>query len=144
MKRIPGSKALLLGALSVLLILLLACSTAATATPEGPSATAAAPSVPTVMPQATEAPSTGIVSAKAKALAVVGTEPERLFWMSTADAHTTQITEQMTYYMGHLDKDTLQVSPTHMVTSWEQTGPSEWVYNLRPGVTFQDGEEWNS
>ena len=142
-KSLPGGKGLLLGALSVLLTLLLACSTAATSTPEGPAATAE-PSAPTAIPQATEAPAGGIVSAKDKAIGVVGTEPERLFWMTTSDAHTTQITEQLTYHVGHLDKDTLQVTPSHMLTSWEQTGPAEWVYNLRPGVTFQDGEEWNA
>ena len=28
--------------------------------------------------------------------------------------------------------------------SWEQTAPDEWVYQLRPGVKFHDGENWNS
>jgi peptide/nickel transport system substrate-binding protein len=84
------------------------------------------------------------VSAKEKAVAVVGSEPEKLFFMATADAHTTQITEQMDYYIGHLDKNTLQVTPSHMIVSWEQTAPNEWVYKLRPGVTFHDGEPWNA
>jgi hypothetical protein len=63
---------------------------------------------------------------------VVGSEPERLFFMTTADAHTTQINEQMDYYIGHLDKKTLQVTPSHVIASWKQTAPDEWVYELRP------------
>jgi peptide/nickel transport system substrate-binding protein len=151
------------GSVMALLALLVACGTAATATPEPtattapqPTATAApqaaattpaqatATPVPTTAPQSTSAPVDQPVSAKDKAVAVVGSEPEKLFFMATADAHTTQVTEQMTYYIGHLDKNTLQVTPSHMIVSWEQTAPDEWVYELRPGVTFHDGEPWNA
>jgi peptide/nickel transport system substrate-binding protein len=105
---------------------------------------ATATPMPTTAPQPTEAPSGGIVSAKDKAVAVIGSEPEKLFFMATADAHTTIVTEQMDYYIGHLDKNTLQVAPSHLIVSWEQTAPDEWVYKLRPGVTFHDGEPWNT
>jgi hypothetical protein len=124
-----NGKVVFYGSLLALLVLLVACGTAATPTPVPPTATTApeattspeataAPQpteamgaadtpMPTTAPQATQAPSGEIVSAKDQAVAVVGSEPERLFWMSTADAHTTIVTEQMTYYIGHLNKDTL-------------------------------------
>src|SRR5918996_78436 len=161
--KFPKNKGVVYGSILVLLVLLVACGTAATATPEPtattapqPTATAApqaaattpaqatATPVPTTAPQSTSAPVDQPVSAKDKAVAVVGSEPEKLFFMATADAHTTQVTEQMTYYIGHLDKNTLQVTPSHMIVSWEQTAPDEWVYELRPGVTFHDGEPWNA
>jgi ABC-type transport system substrate-binding protein len=149
------------GLILAVLALLVACGTTSTPTPEPTAATAPQPTatpsaqattapqptatpVPTTAPEPTSAPADQPVSAKDKAIAVVGSEPERLFFMTTADAHTTQITEQMDYYIGHLDKNTLQVTPSHMIVSWEQTAPDEWVYQLRPGVTFHDGEPWNA
>jgi peptide/nickel transport system substrate-binding protein len=144
-------------------VLLAACGTGAPPTPEpttttaleatppssssvtqAPQATTASTSVPTPAPQPTSPGTEGPKSAKDKAIAVIGSEPEKLFFMATADAHTTQVTEQMDYYIGHLDKNTLQVTPSHMIVSWEQTGPAEWIYKLRPGVTFHDGEPWNA
>jgi peptide/nickel transport system substrate-binding protein len=77
-------------------------------------------------------------------VAVIATEPENIFFMLTADAHTGQFTDTVNAYIGHLDKNTLEAVPTSSIVSWEQTAPDEWVYNLRPGVTFHDGEEWNS
>ncbi len=139
--KIPKGKALLLGAVSVLLVLVVACGTSAPATsvPQATSVTA-----PTAVPQATEVPSVSATSAKDRALAVIATEPENLFHMVTADAHTGQFTDTINAYIGHLDKNTLEVAPTSMLVSWEQTAPAEWVYNLRPGVTFHDGEPWNA
>jgi hypothetical protein len=138
-KGLFSGKAVFYASLLTLLVLLVACGNAATPTPVPPTATTApagtaapeattameatATPMPTAAPQPTQAPADGIVSAKDKAVAVVGSEPEKLFWMATADAHTTIVTEQMTYYIGHLNKDTLQVSPSHMVVSWEQTAP---------------------
>src|SRR5918996_197631 len=144
-------------------VLLAACGTGAPPTPEpttttapeatapftvgathAPQATTASTSVPTPAPQPTSPGMEGPKSAKDKAIAVIGSEPEKLFFMATADAHTTIVTEQMDYYIGHLDKNTLQVAPSHLIVSWEQTAPDEWVYKLRPGVTFHDGEPWNA
>ena len=83
-------------------------------------------------------------TAKDRAVAVIATEPEVLFFMLTADAHTGQFTDTINAYVGHLDKNTLEVAPTSLVESWKQTAPDQWEYKLRPGVTFHDGEAWNA
>ena len=85
-----------------------------------------------------------LTGGKDRAIAVIATEPEVLFYMITADAHTGQFTDTINAYIGHLDKDTLAVAPTSLVQSWKQTVANEWEYKLRPGVTFHDGEAWNS
>lgn len=141
---LPKMKTLLLISTLVLLLALVACGTSTTSD-TAPQATAAPQAaVPKTAPQPTAAPAGSSTAAKDKALAVIATEPENLFHMVTADAHTGQFTDSVHAYIGHLDKNTLEVAATSSLVSWEQTGPAEWVYNLRPGVTFHDGEPWNA
>ena len=119
---------------------------AAATAPDAPDATAAT-ATPVAMPQEAPAPGDGMAmqaTAKDKAIAVIATEPEVLFFMITADAHTGQFTDTINAYLGHLDKDTLEVASTSLLQSWKQTEADEWEYNLRPGVTFHDGEAWNA
>ena len=156
-------KAAIYCSLFLLLAVLVACGTAEepTSAPAAPAAAApaaaapaaaapaaapAATATPVAMPQ--EAPAAAMAdqpkTGKDKAVAVIATEPEVLFFMLTADAHTGQFTDTINAYVGHLDKDTLEVAPTSLLQSWKQTAADEWEYNLRPGVTFHDGEAWNA
>ena len=162
--RIRLGRALIFSALTLLLLGLVACGSAA-APPAAPvaEAPAAAPetaaepapqaseapvqmeAAPTAVPEPAAAPQAMPKTAKNKAVAVIGTEPTILVGVGIGvDAHIGQLVDTLAAYIGHLDKDTLQISPTSMIKSWEQTAPDEWVYNLRPGVTFHDGEEWNA
>jgi ABC-type transport system substrate-binding protein len=136
------------------LVLLIACSTAATATPvvvpqeptspptSQPQETAApAPtSQPTVAVPLTERPQT----ARSKSLNVVALEPEHLFPLRSLDAHGGVMRDTFVATIGHLDGQTLDISSSPLIKNWKQTAPTEWVYELRPGVTFHDGAEWNS
>ena len=103
-----------------------------------------AKALPTAVPQPAAKAKAAPQEGKTKALAVIASEPETLFYMLTADAHTGQFSDTINAYIGHLDKNTLEVSPTSLVVSWKQTAPDAWEYKLRPGVTFHDGEKWNS
>lgn len=139
----------------LLLALLVACGTAADPTQEpaatGPAEATQEPAgtepaettpaestdvTPTATPQETGAPSEQPVSAKDKAVAVVATEPAHLNPVPTSDAHAGIIMDTINGYTGHLTWDTLEVSPTPMVQSWERTAPDTWEYQLRPDVTF--------
>lgn len=75
---------------------------------------------------------------------MIGQEPGHLFIMQPTDAHTGQLLDTVYAYAGHIDKQTLELAPTSQVVSWEQTAPDEWIYNLRPGVTFHNGDQWNA
>jgi ABC-type transport system substrate-binding protein len=139
-----------------LLALLVACGTAAEPTQE-PAATRPAATepagttpeettevAPTTVPQETSTPSEQPVSAKDKAIAVVATEPAHLNPVPTSDAHAGIIMDTINGYIGHLAWDTLAVSPTPMIQSWKRTAPDTWEYQLRPDVTFHDGEPWTA
>jgi len=152
MVELSWSRVIFCGCVLTVALLGFACGTTAPAATELPAATTDLPTtVPqelaTAVPAATAQPTampSGTESAKDRALAVIATEPENLFHMVTADAHTGQFTDTINAYIGHLDKNTLEVAPTSLVESWEQTDPNEWEYKLRPGVTFHDGEPWNA
>ncbi len=42
------------------------------------------------------------------------------------------------------DRQSLQVDDQGLLPTWEQTGPTEWVFDVRDGVTFHDGEEFDA
>lgn len=42
------------------------------------------------------------------------------------------------------DRKTLAVNDSGLLPSWEQTGPTEWVFDVRDGVTFHDGEPFDA
>ncbi len=91
-----------------------------------------AKALPTAVPQPAAKAKAAPQEGKTKALAVIASEPETLFYMLTADAHTGQFSDTINAYIGHLDKNTLEVSPTSLVVSWKQTAPDAWEYKLRP------------
>jgi ABC-type transport system substrate-binding protein len=164
------SKAILSSSVMVLVVLLVACGTAATPTPDPTATTAPEPTptiapqetattppqsaaaaqqpaatpVPTTVPQQNPPPAEQPESAKDRATAVIGQEPGHLFIMQPTDAHTGQLLDTIYAYVGHLDKQTLDLAPTSQVVSWEQTAPDEWIFNLRPGVTYHNGDQWNA
>ncbi|HZA25776.1 MAG TPA: ABC transporter substrate-binding protein, partial [Dehalococcoidia bacterium] len=135
------------------LLLLVACGGAA-ATPvpptvplEQPGATAAsvaatAAPVPTPTTQPVSSPAAQPQTAKEKAVAVIAVEPEHLS-IRNIDAHGGQLMDTISGYIGHVDRDTRKVAPSSLIKSWRQTAPNRWEYELRPGVTFHDGAEWD-
>ncbi|MDA0735469.1 MAG: ABC transporter substrate-binding protein, partial [Chloroflexi bacterium] len=81
-------------------------------------------------------------TAKDRAVAVIAVEPEHLS-IRNIDAHGGQLLDTISGYIGHVDRDTRQVAPSSLIKAWQQTGPNQWEYELRPGVTFHDGAAWD-
>ena len=101
-----------LGILSVFLLAVVACSGTSS---DSNSQAGTADAVPTAVPETVTEISSEPQTAKDKAVAIIATEPEVLFFMLTADAHSTQFSDTTQAYMGHLDKNTLEaVSYTHL------------------------------
>ncbi len=42
------------------------------------------------------------------------------------------------------DRQTLAVNDEGLLPTWEQTGPTEWLFDVREGVTFHDGETFDA
>ncbi len=42
------------------------------------------------------------------------------------------------------DRQTLQPNEDGLLTGWEQTGPTEWTFDVREDVTFQNGETFDA
>ena len=70
---------------------------------------------------------------KDRAIAVIATEPEVLFYMITADAHTGQFTDTINAYIGHLDKDTLAVAPPRWCRVGSRPPPTSGNTSSVPG-----------
>jgi peptide/nickel transport system substrate-binding protein len=155
------------GVVALTLLLVLACSSAATPTPgptvdQPPAAGTTAPAPTTTAPAATTLNPAAAASpmptpqatvtpapqqpetAKNNMIAVMGVEPPTLFSWPTIDAHPSQMTRSTQLWFGHMSRDTLELLPTNLIKSWKQIAPDRWEYELRPGVTFHDGEPWNA
>ncbi len=88
------------------------------------------------------------------ALAIAAAAPAKtLRWStqgdsSTLDPHaqnesfTNAINGLVYEYLVDYDKD-VRLSPA-LATSWKNTSPTTWVFNLRRGVTFQDGSPFTA
>ncbi len=147
----PQRSLLALIPMVLVLAFLVACGAAATPT-AGPQATTAAPAAtqapgagaPTAMPKATALAPAKPVSAKNKTVAVIATEPASLNPIPSADAHARILMDTINGYIGHIDRDTLAVTASPSIKSWKRTAPDAWEYELRPGVTFHDGEPWTA
>ena len=101
------------------------------------------PVVPTPVAKAVDIPSDSPKTAKDKAIAVIAIEPEHLAGIRSIDAHGGQLMDTISAYIGHVDRNTLKVAPSSLMQGWKQISPDQWEYDLRPGVTFHDGAEWN-
>ena len=53
------------------------------------------------------------------------------------------LVDPVTWQSG-IPEDNLKIVPTTMVTGWEFVDETTWRFFLRPGVTFQNGEELNA
>jgi peptide/nickel transport system substrate-binding protein len=42
------------------------------------------------------------------------------------------------------DRQSLQPNKDGLLTAWQQIGPTEWTFDVREGVTFQNGEKFNA
>lgn len=128
------------------MMIMLACGTSDSPT-QGPidtGTTAPSGAAPTAIPVVTDPGDGHPISAKDKAVGVISSEPATLNALPPVDAHTRIIMDTISGYMGHLDRDTRAISPSTMLVSWERTAPDTWEFDLRPGVTFHDGEPWNA
>jgi ABC-type transport system substrate-binding protein len=144
-----------LTSISLAMVLLVACGTAtAPADTPGPVAVVTptdspgpAVTVTQTQPVATPSAQPSLQpdrpqTAKDRAVAVISVEPEHLS-IRNIDAHGGQLLDTVSGYMGHVDRDTRQVSPSSLIRAWRQTGPDQWEYDLRPDVTFHDGASWD-
>ena len=96
-----GTKVIACLSLGVLSIFLLAVVACAGTSPDPNSQAGTADAVPTAVPGTVTETSSEPQSAKDKAVAIIATEPEVLFFMLTADAHSTQFSDTTQAYMGH-------------------------------------------
>ena len=43
-----------------------------------------------------------------------------------------------------IDSCTFEVVPLSGMESWSQVAPDRWRFNLRDGLTFHNGDQWNA
>jgi ABC-type transport system substrate-binding protein len=53
------------------------------------------------------------------------------------------LVDPLTWQSG-VPEDNLKLVPTTLTTGWENIDPNTWRFNLREGVKFHNGEEWNA
>jgi peptide/nickel transport system substrate-binding protein len=134
--------------LGLTLILALACGGAAPATQAPPVQEATQP-IPTATPisQPTVTPSSSeVTSARDSITLVVGAEPVVANPLLPIGAGTTTplIKDNLVDPLTWQSADDLRIVPTTATESWEQLDPDTWRFQLRQGVTFHNGEEWNA
>ena len=109
-----------------------------------PTATPAPNPVPTATPQPTRRPPDLPPTARNSAVVLPPNDPSSLSGLTPDIFNTSPLIDNLSGFLGYLDKDTSQLAPTSLIQSWRQTRLDSWEYDLRPGVTFHDGEEWDS
>ena len=134
--------------LGLTLILALACGGAAPTTQAPPVQEATQP-IPTATPisQPTVTPSSSeVTSARDSITLVVGAEPVVANPLLPIGAGTTTplIKDNLVDPLTWQSADDLRIVPTTATESWEQLDPDTWRFQLRQGVTFHNGEEWNA
>jgi ABC-type transport system substrate-binding protein len=145
--------------LGLILVLAVACGGAAPATqtplaspvPTSPPTSSVAEQTlaptPTPVPQptVTSGPS-DTVSAQDEITLVVGAEPVVANPLLPIGAGTTTplIKDNLVDPLTWQSADDLRIVPTTATESWEQLDPDTWRFQLRQGVTFHNGEEWNA
>ena len=144
----------ILAVVSILAVFAVACGGAAqqpTAAPAEQAAVVQATntpppqSTPTSAPTATPLPS-GVVSAKDDILLVLPEEPIQLNSHDSIGASLNaavtraNVQDPLTWQSG----DDLRIVPTSATVGWEQMDADTWRFNLRQGVKFHNGEDWNA
>jgi peptide/nickel transport system substrate-binding protein len=156
--RMGTGKFLSFSLIALILLMVVACGTAATPTaappaapsgPEtgntGPAPTAGPTATPTVAPTVTPL-STQVTSAKDSMTLVIDSEPAVINPLGTVGSGFASavmkdnLVDPLTWQSG----DDLRIVPTTATVSWENTAPDTWLFHLRPGVKFHNGEPWNA
>ena len=139
--RFSAWKIVPVGLIMTTLFLLVACGSAA----EPPKAPAQEAGAAAIQPTAAPIPS-GITSARDEITLVLPEEPVRLGSMNTigaslnASVTRSNLQDPLTWQSG----DDLRIVPTSATTGWEQMDEDTWRFNLREGVKFHNGEEFNA
>jgi peptide/nickel transport system substrate-binding protein len=116
-----------------------------TSAPAAPATSAGSTPPPTAAPAVTPM-SPSVVSAKDNITLVVGEEPQNLNSHLTiggsvyASITRANMVDPLTWQSG----DDLRIVPTSATESWEQLAPDKWRFQLRQGVKFHNGEQWNA
>ncbi|MFQ6030639.1 MAG: ABC transporter substrate-binding protein [Dehalococcoidia bacterium] len=141
----------LVGLLALAALLAVACGQAAAPTSAPPpaaiqaTATPIPDATPTPAPTATPLPS-GINSARDEITLVIPEEPIALSaFLSIGASLNAAITrsnlqDPLTWQSG----DDLRIVPTSATVGWEKVDADTWRFELRQGVKFHNGEEWNA
>ncbi len=111
-----------------------------TPTPAADTAAATATPVPTPTPGAAFTASDEIIF-------VTQEEPDSLSTWSagcSGNVPSTICEEIASDPLTWIDSTTFEVVPLTGVESWAQQEPNRWRFSLREGVTFHNGEPWNS
>ena len=102
--------------------------------------------VATPTPRPTPLPSQ-VVSARDTVRIITNAEPNALGFATGLCSHSIQDTvcddmvgEPLTW----IDDTSFEVVPLSPIESWEQLEPDRWRFQLRDGVTFHNGAEWNA
>ena len=113
-----------------LVLVVVAC-----APPAAPTAAAPTAAAPAAAAATAAAPSGKVVIARSGDINQM--DPHITFWFSDAGFH-------LSLYDGlvHRDND-LSLKPG-LAESWRNQAPTEWVFTLRSGVTFQNGEPFDA
>jgi peptide/nickel transport system substrate-binding protein len=88
-----------------------------------------------------------VVSARDSVTLVAGEEPTTLGSFSTGcsgNVPSMVCEEVATDPLTWIDSGTFEVVPLSGVANWSQEAPDRWRFQLRDGVTFHNGEEWNA
>ncbi|MDA0733519.1 MAG: ABC transporter substrate-binding protein [Chloroflexi bacterium] len=140
------------GVVALVAVLAVACGSAAApttapanTTPVDPTAVTGPTAMPTIAPTVTPLPS-GIVSARDTVTLVVGEEPVQLnsFRSVGAALNTPIVKDNLVETLTWQSGDDQRVVPTGATTGWEQVDSDTWRFNLRQGVKFHNGEDWNA
>ena len=129
-------------------IFLLACGGSAepTSAPSGQAATSvSATTVSVPVATATQAPPPAAVSGKDSITLVIGEQPPVLDALGSGggiaqSVHHDNMSDPLTWQSG----DDQRIVPTSATTSWKQVDNSTWLFTLREGVKFHNGEAWNA